>query len=162
WQGKHMLLLRREFWEHRALWLAPAVVALLLAVVPLFGNYRIQVGGGVQASRPDLPPQLWEQFGAMTLFGVATVLGIVACLVSIAYLLDNLFAERKDRSILFWKSLPVSDAQTVLCKLAVALAVVPLIALLLSLLSYVLLVGLLYLRYEHLRPALEFAFNHHT
>ena len=161
WQGKYALLLRREFWEHRALWLAPAVVALLMVVVPLFGNFRVQ-GGGLQISSPDLPPQLWEQFGAMTLFGVAVVLGMVAALVSIAYLLDNLFAERKDRSILFWKSLPVSDAQTVLCKLAVALLVVPLLTLLLSLLSYALLVGLLYLRYEHLRPALEFAFNHHT
>lgn len=161
WQGKHALLLRREFWEHRALWLAPAVVALLMVVVPLFGNYRMSIGGR-QTVRPDLPPQLLEQFGAVTLFGVAMVLGVVACVVGIAYLLDNLFAERKDRSILFWKSLPVSDTQTVLCKLAVALVVVPLIALLLSVLSYALLAGLLYLRYEHLRPALELAFNGHT
>ena len=42
------------------------------------------------------------------------------------YLLDCLYAERKDRSILFWKALPVSDAQTVLSKLLVALAIVPL------------------------------------
>jgi ABC-2 type transport system permease protein len=42
------------------------------------------------------------------------------------YLIDCLFAERKDRSILFWKSLPVSDAETVLSKLLVAIAVVPL------------------------------------
>jgi ABC-2 type transport system permease protein len=41
------------------------------------------------------------------------------------YLSDCLYAERKDRSILFWKSLPVSDTATVLSKLAVALVVVP-------------------------------------
>ena len=42
------------------------------------------------------------------------------------YLLSSLYDERKDRSILFWKSLPVSDAATVLSKLLVALVVVPL------------------------------------
>ena len=47
-------------------------------------------------------------------------------LVLTFYLLDCLYAERKDRSILFWKSLPVSDAATVASKLLVALAVVPL------------------------------------
>lgn len=162
WQGKYALLLRREFWEHRALWLAPVVVALLMVVAPLFGNFRAPGGGVFQTSAPDLPPQLWQQFGAVLLFGQASVLGIIACIVSVVYLLDCLFAERKDRSILFWKSLPVSDAQTVCTKLAVALLAVPLLTLLLSLLSYVLLAGLLYLRYEHLRPAMEFAFNGHT
>jgi len=104
WQGRHALLLRREFWEHRALWLAPAVVALLMVVVPLFGNYRVSIGGR-ETVRPDLPPRLLEQFGAMTLFGVAMVLGVVAGVVSIAYLLDNLFAEEGRKVVLFseWK-----------------------------------------------------------
>jgi ABC-2 type transport system permease protein len=48
------------------------------------------------------------------------------------YLLDCLYAERRDRSILFWKSLPISDSRVVLTKLAVALVVVPLGAILLA------------------------------
>ena len=35
--------------------------------------------------------------------------------------------ERRDRSILFWKSLPVSDATTVLSKASIPLVVVPLV-----------------------------------
>ena len=42
-----------------------------------------------------------------------------------ADLLDTLYGERKDRSILFWKSLPVSDAMTVASKATMALLVVP-------------------------------------
>ena len=59
------------------------------------------------------------------------------------YLLDCLYAERKDRSILFWKALPVSDAQTVLSKLLVALAVVPLGVFVLTLFTDVAASGIL-------------------
>src|ERR1700716_3718864 len=51
---------------------------------------------------------------------------LVMVIVVSFYLLDCLFSERKDRSILFWKSLPVSDAATVISKLLVAVVVVPL------------------------------------
>jgi ABC-2 type transport system permease protein len=51
---------------------------------------------------------------------------LIMAIVLNFYLLDCLYAERKDRSILFWKSLPVSDVATVASKLLVALAVVPL------------------------------------
>jgi ABC-2 type transport system permease protein len=43
------------------------------------------------------------------------------------YLLDCLYADRKDRSILFWKSLPISDAATVLAKLFTGLIAIPLV-----------------------------------
>jgi ABC-2 type transport system permease protein len=85
------------------------------------------------------------------------VLGVVAWIVSLVYLLDCLFAERKDRSILFWKSLPVSDAETVLAKLGLALVVVPLLTLAMAVLCYCLMAGLLPLRYEHMRTAFDLA-----
>jgi ABC-2 type transport system permease protein len=50
---------------------------------------------------------------------------IVMSIYSTWYLLDCLYADRKDRSILFWKSLPITDTATVLCKLGVALIVIP-------------------------------------
>ena len=43
------------------------------------------------------------------------------------YLLDCLYTDRRDRSILFWKSLPISDANTVLCKLLVGMVIIPLV-----------------------------------
>jgi ABC-2 type transport system permease protein len=51
---------------------------------------------------------------------------LVMTLVSSFYLMDCLYTERKDRSILFWKSLPVSDATTVLSKFLVGVVVLPL------------------------------------
>jgi ABC-2 type transport system permease protein len=67
----------------------------------------------------------------MAMFGVmqgsvTMPLALVTTIVLVFYLLDCLYAERKDRSILFWKSLPVSDGLTVLSKLLVALLLVPL------------------------------------
>jgi len=51
-----------------------------------------------------------------------------AFIVGVFYSLDTLYGERRDRSILFWKSLPVSDLTTVLSKLAIPLAILPLLS----------------------------------
>ncbi len=59
------------------------------------------------------------------------VLGIVAFF----YAIDSLYSDRRDRSVLFWKSLPISDAETVLSKFAVAAILIPLIALAASLVA---------------------------
>jgi ABC-2 type transport system permease protein len=59
----------------------------------------------------------------------ASAILLVGWLVAIVYALDALHGERRDRSILFWKSMPVSDATTVVAKAVVALVVIPLVAL---------------------------------
>src|SRR6202035_1181850 len=64
---------------------------------------------------------------------VALIMG-AAFLVSIFYSLEALHSERRDGSILFWKSLPVSDLTTVLSKASIPLVVLPL-------LSYVIVVA---------------------
>ena len=48
--------------------------------------------------------------------------------VAFFYCLDALYGERRDRSILFWKSLPVSDLSTVLSKASIPLFILPLLA----------------------------------
>jgi ABC-2 type transport system permease protein len=63
---------------------------------------------------------------ALMQWALTLPLYIVTVIVLNFYLVDCLFNERKDRSILFWKSLPVSDAATVASKLLVGLVVVPL------------------------------------
>jgi ABC-2 type transport system permease protein len=116
-------LVRREFWEHRALWMAPLAVAglLLICALPTHGAFQINVDDGVQA----LDPQHKAVLFALALWGLSVPHYLVMIIVLNFYLIDCLYAERKDRSILFWKSLPVSDEATVASKLFVGLIVVP-------------------------------------
>jgi ABC-2 type transport system permease protein len=112
----------REFWEHRALWIAPLVVAALMVVSAFVASVKYSL------THADMHHDGSE---GMTMFSVmqsavSMPLALVTLIVLSFYLLDCLYAERKDRSILFWKSLPVSDNLTVLSKLLVALLVVPL------------------------------------
>jgi ABC-2 type transport system permease protein len=111
-------LIRREFWENRAIWMIPAVFGGLLLLAALFTQVRI----------PHLSSQLEsEEAASAFLVVVGAMFYLVMALYSAWYLLDCLYADRKDRSILFWKSLPVSDAATVLCKLLIGMIIIPLV-----------------------------------
>jgi len=111
-------LIRREFWENRAIWMIPAVFGALLILAALFG----------QVSIPKLTSQLemHQAAGAFQVI-VGVMFFVVMSVYSTWYLLDCLYADRKDRSILFWKSLPISDAKTVLSKLIVGMVLIPLV-----------------------------------
>ena len=115
---RFLWLIRRELWEYRAAWMLPAVVGGLLVLAASFGHLYVDVGG----ARPG-PNAL----GGALLFGFGVVFLFAMLAYSSWYLLDCLNADRRDRSILFWKSLPIGDAQTVLAKLATGLVVIPLI-----------------------------------
>jgi ABC-2 type transport system permease protein len=115
--------IRREFWEHRALWMAPLAIAVaLLLAAAAFGHARLEINDRPVLQNGESPPQLYQY----VLFGSALPLFLAAAILASAYLLDCLYAERRDRSILFWRSMPVSDARAVLVKLAVGLLIVPL------------------------------------
>ncbi len=117
---------RREIWEHRALWIAPLAAAGLV----LFGFLlRIfQLPDLLQKVEQLAPMPRAAAIGAP--FAIAAVsIMTVGVIVSVFYCLSALSTERRDRSILFWKSLPVSDTTAVLAKAAVPFAVVPLIVL---------------------------------
>src|SRR6187402_3113724 len=116
---------RRELWETRSLFIAPAALALV-----------ILVGFGINADRytdrmraiNELVPRK-QVLAAMLPFGLAAaVIVATAWLVTAFYCLDALHSERRDRSILFWKSMPVSDLTTVASKMGIPLVVTPLIA----------------------------------
>lgn len=133
-------LARRELWEHRALWIAPLVVEGLLAVSLLLGRINM-----------DLPEQVLTAQQKVSIFTIAQwalaqPLYIVIAIVLGFYLLDCLYSERKDRSILFWKSLPLSDGLTVGSKLLVAAVVVPLGVFLLASVANLLFAAILQLR----------------
>jgi ABC-2 type transport system permease protein len=111
-------LIRREFWENRAIWLIPAVFGALLILAALFG----------QVSIPKLNSQaeMHEAAGAFQVI-IGAMFYVVMSVYATWYLLDCLYADRRDRSILFWKSLPLSDARTVLIKLLVGMILIPLV-----------------------------------
>ncbi len=131
----YITLTRRELWEHRALWITPLIVAavMVLSAFPLhIGHATIGI---------DLDPREMVNAGPrrnifMFMVWLQTIPHyLVMSIVLSFYLLDCLYVERKDRSILFWKSLPVSDATTVLSKLLVGLVIVPLGVYLVALVS---------------------------
>jgi ABC-2 type transport system permease protein len=112
--------IRRELWEHRSIYVAP----LAAAAVFLFGflialpHHMHGVKTLDQAHEAlDTPYEL----AAGLIMGTAFIVGIF-------YSLDALYGERRDRSILFWKSLPVSDLTTVLSKLTIPLIILPLLS----------------------------------
>ncbi len=132
--GALLIMMRREFWEHRALWLVPAIVAAFMAAAAL-----VTTRASIDIDRADMA-RMGAVDRAMVLNvsqdAFAGIIFAVAAIVVSFYVLDCLYAERKDRSILFWKSLPVSDGLTVLSKFLVAVVAVPLLALVFATVSH--------------------------
>src|SRR5947208_3206914 len=114
----------REVWENRSIYIAP----LSVAVVVLFG-FMISTYGIPERRRGVL---LMDPAKQRALIGApydvaAMVLIFTVFIVGVFYCLDALYGERRDRSILFWKSLPVSDLTTVLSKASIPLVILPLV-----------------------------------
>ena len=151
------VLLKRELWEHKGgiLW-TPLILAglqvIVTAIALIAGWYRMSTqgfgrvvlnggteisinGNNLQQFLAELKPSdLTAGGNAIDMFYYASSTWplIVAGFVTFFYCLGTLYDERKDRSILFWKSMPVSDLQTVLSKAVTALVVIPLVAMLVS------------------------------
>ena len=113
--------LRRELWEYRSIYIAPLAAAAIFLI-------------GFLISTTRLPRQMRtlsaaaQQQAIMTPYDfIAGLLMLTAMAVGLFYCLDALNGERRDRSILFWKSLPVSDTTAVLAKASIPFVVLPLI-----------------------------------
>ncbi len=127
-----LTLIRREIWEHRSIWMTPLVIALIVSLMSLTG--QVVVSGFDQAvdiailGASNVGEN--ERRAAITAFLVGiSILFILAMLVlTVFYSLDTLYAERKDKSILFWRSLPITDAETVVSKLVTAGFLIPLVS----------------------------------
>jgi ABC-2 type transport system permease protein len=114
-----LTLVRREFWEHRSLWIAPLAVSGLVLLGSIVGHASI--GPIAEAD----PLTRHGMFG-LAVLALGTPQWVTLSIILWFYCVDCLYAERKDRSILFWKSMPVSDQKTVLSKFLVAALIVPL------------------------------------
>jgi ABC-2 type transport system permease protein len=117
---------RREIWEHKSVWVAPISVAGFLCFALIFGMTHFT--GSYSGSFSSMAAAQQRQIVAMPFAITAAVILLASFVVAIFYCLDALYAERRDRSILFWKSMPVSDATTVLAKFFIPVVVIPSIA----------------------------------
>ncbi len=114
--------IRRELWENRFIYIAPLAVAGVL----LFA-FSISAILGIWESELRIGLAHGSEAIVMPYDMAAGLMMLTSILVSVFYCLDALHGERRDRSILFWKSLPVSDLTTVLAKASIPLVVLPLL-----------------------------------
>lgn len=141
-------LVKREYWENKGLlvWV-PLAVSVLMLIFLWTIAWKQASGLGAAASVSNdagalLSRDLRLQMNLMwikeffTIF--ATPLFYLSAVSSIFYLMSTLHLERQDKSILFWKSLPISDLQTVLSKMVFPLLVSPLLCLSIAFAMYLL------------------------
>jgi ABC-2 type transport system permease protein len=116
---------RRELFEYRSIYVAPVAIG----AVALLGFLVVLVHLPKTMQRAMAMEPMAHRHALAQPFDVAASLIMMAAfIVSIFYSLDCLYGERRDRSILFWKSLPVSDLTSVLAKASIPLLVLPVIA----------------------------------
>jgi ABC-2 type transport system permease protein len=143
------LLLKREYWEHRGgflwtpVWITGVILILtvagMIAAEVLRSNVQVHVGFSLDSLRNSISAQDFAAAGNgldMVQFVFAAIPCVGLFFVLFFYLLGALYDDRRDRSVLFWKSLPISDTSTVASKALVAMLLAPLIAFVVSTLAY--------------------------
>src|SRR6266513_3141869 len=114
----------RELWENHSIYIAPSIVAAIILFGSFVGSFHLagrrQNALLLDPARRRAAIELPYDIAAMMLIFTAFIIGVFYCL-------DALHGERRERSILFWKSLPVSDLTTVLSKATIPMAVLPLV-----------------------------------
>lgn len=124
-KGAFAWSVRRELWEHRAIVYAPLAVAVLVIAAVAWNARTLHEKTSAYLA---MEPHAQAAFVAMPFGLAASAILLTGFVVAAFYCLDALHAERRDRSILFWKSLPVSDRTAVLAKFAIPMVVQPLVA----------------------------------
>jgi ABC-2 type transport system permease protein len=130
--GHQLALIKREIWEHRSIYVTPIAIAVIVSLISLAGMVT------VSAFDKEIDMALFsassiagdaERQAALTVFflGTSWVFLFALAILTTFYSLDCLYAERKDKSILFWRSLPITDAETVVSKLLTAIIVLPVV-----------------------------------
>ncbi|MEM1173588.1 MAG: hypothetical protein AAGA33_03995 [Pseudomonadota bacterium] len=128
-----LALIKREFWEHRSIYVVPLSIATIMILAAITGQVGISAFGPalelalMGAHEVDVNPEVHRALITGAVSGLGGVFLVSMWILIVFYCLDALYAERKDKSILFWRSLPVTDAETVISKLLVAVLVIPLI-----------------------------------
>ncbi len=128
---------RRELWENRAIYMGPLVAAAVVLIGVVLGHMAphhvvFQSPGRHLAQIPAVIPYA---FAAGAILATSFIVGVFYCL-------GALNAERRDRSVLFWKSLPVSDLTTVLSKAVIPTLILPAVTLTVVFATHLLMLGM--------------------
>lgn len=123
------LLIKREYWENRgSFFKAPVVfggLILLIAISYLIllctHHTHFSFNGNINADS-----YIPHYFTAGLFYIMSFPFMIVLWLVAFYYFLNCLYDDRKDRSILFWQSLPIAEWETVTSKALAGLILAPL------------------------------------
>ena len=136
-------LLKREFWENRGgfLWaplITGAIVCTLTAIFAIIGLVRFKRSGfgsdlQFNGDMVEHARQLGGIGDTALMIGISLTTLVLAFVVFF-YALGCLYDDRRDRSVLFWKSLPASDLQIVLSKATWALLLAPIVSIVAGLL----------------------------
>ena len=123
-------LMIREFWEHkRAIFYTPMVITglfIIMSLIAIISTGELRMGNiRITAEHAETFPEGIINF-ALLASTVLIWIGVTLAMIFTA--LGSLYDERKDSSVLFWKSMPVSDTQTVMSKILTVLFVIPLVA----------------------------------
>ncbi len=137
--ARFLTLVQREIWEHRGgLIYTPFIVgAVMIGLFLLTGGSTFywkstidgsgnMAEGALKMAETQLNPAQMQLIAQAALWSTALVWQMVMFIVVFFYCLGSLYDDRRDRSVLFWKSMPVSDLETVLSKVATAVVVAPL------------------------------------
>jgi ABC-2 type transport system permease protein len=121
-------LLKKEFWENRILMIgAPAVLAIVIFVVNFLLVSQLseeQLGSVIgYFNRWFDGENPFYTAPVITLLCIPFVVAYFFC--SVIYLLNSLYSDRKDMSILFWQSMPISNLQTVISKIVTVVVISP-------------------------------------
>ena len=130
-----LALVHREFWENKgAFRTTPLVIGgiyivFLLMSIFTTAHFDNELYTFREAVRllAEQPAEFRAAHVQEVILGSSIFFTIVLAFVVFFYLLGALYDDRKDRSILFWKSLPASDALTIASKLLAAMVLAPLI-----------------------------------
>ena len=128
--GQFAALIKRELLEHRNLFIGgPVLLAVLLSAAIVwvlnFGSKEVLLAAlrrlgsiteGVAGA--DLAPLLMP-------VSIPWVIALYVCIL--AYLVNTLYQDRRDGSVLFWQSMPVSNLKTVLSKVLTGCFIAPLL-----------------------------------
>ncbi len=115
---------RRELWDNPSIYIAPLIASGVVLLGSLLTAFRLPE---MRRAALLLDPVRQRAAIEMPYDMAALMIMFTAFIVAVFYTLDALHGERRDRNILFWKSMPVSDRTTVLSKAVVPLVIMPLL-----------------------------------
>ncbi|MGR5528952.1 hypothetical protein ACPV40_04775 [Vibrio alfacsensis] len=122
-------MLRKEWLENPLVWRVPLFmfVCSLLLFVGVMNNTPLQHNLFFQMSFSGDADEFSIALGDDINRLIAGVVGLISILLGTQYFPRPLHKERSEGSIMFWRSMPVSDIKTHLVKLTFGLLVIPLV-----------------------------------